>query len=432
MKIAMIGAGQQGSSQGMGYIKAGHDVVFYDTNPVRQAELIQRAGEFDIPADAIKFASSAEEAMRDADVIGANVPGAAFSNVARDVGAFAKDGAVFYDNGSGKTQTMANITDALGDDLDRVHYVGAHFFVGKAGTGPAIATPEMYKNQTAAVMATDEGAQSIVTGLFEDLGAGNVRTDLSPEEHDASLGFFSHHNTFAVTALMTAFPDAKINGQNIQVGRFLSSTRVAAHGEDGDLFWGPIANDNADAIVRSAKLFSSKLDGIKAALQSKDDKALKGLFQQGADYIDGIAPDRKYEGLEGDLHDLDALGASQEQKAVYAGMPMVFGLASALSAKDYEDDGGQPFSSIGNSSFQDSLRPLRAVDTDYIWDNKDTMLQSIERLQQEHLRITDMIERHDSDAVVKLLKQSHTLRTQLPDAPGADDVRDEFVVGGPA
>ncbi|GJL86202.1 MAG: hypothetical protein DHS20C02_19770 [Micavibrio sp.] len=436
MKIAIIGAGQQGTSQGLAFARLDgvEQVVFYDINPDNKDQVFEKAKEYGVDASKLTFTASQADAVRHADVIGINTPMSSFKDVVARMAPIVKDGVIIYDNGSGKVRAMAEIQEGLGDSSGRVNYFGAHFFVGRAGTSPVFADINMYQGQTATIMGQDGPAKDKLISLFKDIGIKNVRTDLSPEDHDESLGLFSHHNTFAVTALMLAFPQVQINGKPIQIGRFLSSTRVAAHGKDGATFWGPIANDNANAIVEAAKIFSGKLEDVKTALRQNSVTHLKELLGRGFNYASGITPDRQFEGLEGDLHDFETLAIPSESEGEYAAshlaVPIVFATASALTAAEYEERGGQPFTSIGNSSFHDSLRPVRdnfEKAADFIWQNKVNVRAALEKFQRHHSEIKDAIADRRIDDIISCIEESHRLRTQLPDAPKAP--RAEFAIG---
>ena len=437
MKIALIGAGQQGASQGLGFILADHEVIFYDPNLARRQETCAKADEYEIAQEKIVFADTPEEAIRGADVIGANVPGAIFAQVAQQVAKFADNGAIFYDNGSGKVKTMRAIQDALGRNLERINYFGAHFFVGRSGTGPEFAAADMYEGATAAIIGPENEAQKTLIGLFRQLSVKIIRTNtdpenpLSAEDHDESLGLFSHHNTFASSALMLAFPQVRVKGQDLQFGRFLSSTRVAAYGESGHLFWGPVANDNAKAIVSAAQRFSAELDQVKIALQQNHDGQLVSYLKEAFEYVSTIRVDRDFEGLEGDLNDLEVLGCLDDENLMssHVAMPIIFAASSAHVAKNYQESGGQKFESIDNSSFHDTLRPARddpEKSAAFIWDHRNSVLKAVQALQHQHAIITDAICTKAGGLVQDIIERSDSLRRQLPDAPTA--ARPEFTL----
>lgn len=430
MKIALIGAGQQGVSQGLAYIQAGHDVVFCDIDPEREQEILKKASEFGISQGKLQFTTSMQVAIKDAELIGANVPGDQFRQVAEAVAEYAKDDTIFYDNGSGKTKTMHIIKDALGDALKRIHYVGAHFFVGSAGSGPKFADPEMYKNQTAAVFGQGT-AVDVLKDLFEgDLGVANVRTDLTPEQHDRDLGFFSHHNTLAVTALMLAFPQTELDGKDIQMLRFLSSTRVAEHGEAGHLFWKEILKDNREAILESADIFSAQISAVKEALKADKKAGLDRLFQKSSAYVDQISEDRAHEGVAGDMHDLQQMGLSEDPAVIaeYSAMPIIFGVLSAGAGETYEEN-GSAFSTIGNSSYKDSIRPARsdADAVEHVWKNKRAVLASIGQFEKNYSELVDLLKVEDYDALEKCFIESHQIRIKLAAAP--NKARPELAIG---
>jgi len=436
MKIALIGAGQQGTSQGLAFaeLDAVEKVVFCDTNLERWEQILEKAKEHGIDVSKLSFVESLQEAVADADVIGLNTPGDVFGDLAAQISEHAKEGATLYDNGSGKVRVIADIEKGLGDNLKQLHYFPSHFFVGRSGTGPEFADPKMYDGQTVAIMGTDNLARMRFIDLIKGTGVKTIRTDLSPAKHDEGLGLYSHHNTFAVTALMLAFPRVNIGGKPVQIGRFLSSTRVAAHGVDGTTFWGPIANDNADAIVAAANIFSKKLQDIHDALKESDPSRLTDILKQAASYVDEIEPDRSFEGLEGDQHDLKQLvGDNKHFTPIFdpshVAMPIIFAAASALTAQDYEANGGQPFSSIGNSSFHDSIRPMRdnfQKSADYIWELKKSVVTCVSILRKQYAGVVDAIEDHDADKVETMIQESHRIRSQLPQA--TTEARNEFVI----
>ncbi len=246
---------------------------------------------------------------------------------------------------------------------------------------------------------------------------------------------------------MLAFPQVEIASKPVQIGRFLSSTRVAAHGKDGASFWNPIANDNSQAIVKAAQIFSKKLDGIKFWIRHNDKKGFEGELKHAHEYVRGIKQDRDFEGIEGDVYDLmaqrkpnlptnidDILGQELDIEleayvASHIAMPVIFATASVQLASEYEHKGGQPFSSIGNSSFQDSIRPMRdqfSFFADYVWSRKQAVLAVVEKFQTKHGEIIKVIK--EGGDVTEYIRSSHEIRAQLPEAP--KEARPEFTTLG--
>lgn len=452
MKITMIGAGQQGVSQGLAFAQLSSvaEVVFYDVS-LDAPEILAKAQAFNVDPMKIRFAASIEEAQHGADVTAINVPMSVFENIAYEVARHTTPNTILYDNGSGKTQAIVDIQAGLArakqDGANIPQYVPAHFFVGRAGTGPQLADVNMYRGGTAALISDgrNDAAIQLLKSLFEAIGVKNVRTDLSARDHDESLGFYSHHNTFFQGSLMRAFSQTEIAGHTVDIGTFLGSTRVAETGKDGLSMWGPIAVDNANAIVSAGNIVVSKLELLDRAL---DEPTLLAMhLEQAHDYAISIPENRPAENIQGDLHDLrrqenpvlsensvgdaDISDTLRPYIASHVAMPVAFAAASVLGAMEYEKKGGQPFLTIGNSSFYGTMRPLRNQVEDMtilLSDNKEEVRMALRRLTETHRSLLVSIEHKDRTGVKAHLDIAQNARSHLPRERTPDQIRPAFTI----
>lgn len=429
MKISMIGAGQQGVSQGLAYARLNNvtEVVFQDV-ALETDIILAKAQEAGIAAGKIRFAGTIADAVAGAEMIGLNVPMSAFESCAAEIARHARAGAILYDNGSGKVQAIQDVRAGLGDA--RVHYVPLHILHGVAGAGAATADPDMYKGVTAAIMLNEARPEcaEVLAILLSRIGVGTVRTDLSAEKHDEALGRFSHHNTFYQITLMRAFPDASIGGQPVQIEPFLSSTRVAKSGsveQDGSAMWAPIARDNKAAILAAGVSVHRNLLDLSDAVFEGRYGDLELLLGEAADYVARIAEadsegnPRVIEDIEGALHDLHAQGADDPYAHIgsHVAAPVFAAAASALAADDYEQAGGEPYRSINNPSFRDTVRPAHTTPdktVDLVRENVDLVQNALTRLIETHEALLDAIAADNDAAIRTHIHEGNQARHRLP------------------
>lgn len=429
MNIAMIGAGQQGTSQGLAYARLASvgQVVFYDKTLERDV-ILTKAQDAGIDLSKLHFADTIADAVGSADVIGLNVPMSEFESVSREIAAHAKSDAILYDNGSGKVQAEQDVRAGLAGSS--VRYVPLHILEGRAGSGAGTADADMYKGVTAAVITPDADAQSvqIISDLLKDIGLGTVRTDLTAARHDEALGRFSHHNTFYQMTLMRAFPDSVIGEKTVTIEPFLSSTRVAKSGtlqQDGSAMWAPIAKDNKNAILAAGLSVQDNLVVMADAIRSGRFGDLADVLGKARDYVaqikevDAHKNPRIIEDINGALHDLNEQGADDPDAYIgsHVVAPVLFAAAAALGADAYERQGGEPYRSINNPSFRDTVRPAN-VSPDkvaaLVAQNVGIVDTAMTKLIETHAGLLSAIEQDNETTIRTHIREANEERHRLP------------------
>ncbi len=305
MRVAILGTGLIGASIGLGLRQRVSDVqvVGYD----REGDVLERAHR----RGAIQEkARSAQEAVRDADVVVLAVPVLAIQKLLGEIKDHVRPGAVITDTGSSKTEIMRTAREAL---AQHPGFVAGHPMAGKTDFGPDAADPDLFEGARwviAPSVNASEEAIATVTNLVEALGAKPVMMDA--EEHDAYVAAISHLPMMAATALFSlgraseAWPELSA----LAAGGFRDMTRLA--GTDPAMSY-DIAVTNRENIAHWIDRYIVTLQELRRRLmdtESEDDfyKLLAATELEYGQFMAGKVGRTE----EGDKQPLDIGGSFQD------------------------------------------------------------------------------------------------------------------------
>ena len=281
-RIALIGAGLIGGSiaratkaQGL----AGTIVVTArsETSRKRVAEL----------GFADEVSASSAEAVKDADLVILCVPVGACGDVAREIAAHLKPGAIVSDVGSVKGTVLRDLTAHLPDS---VHVIPAHPVAGTENSGPDSGFAELFINRWCILTPppdADAVAVEKLASFWRALGA-NVET-MGAEHHDLVLAITSHlPHLIAYTIVSTADELEGVTQSEVlkfSAGGFRDFTRIAA---SDPTMWRDVFLTNKDAVLEMLGEFQEDLSKLTRAIRRGDGDALFDHFSRTRDIRRGI------------------------------------------------------------------------------------------------------------------------------------------------
>ena len=269
--VAIIGLGLIGGSIGLAvrdHIPGTHTTGFDADPAVRERARERRL------ADVV--CETAEEAVRDADLVIFCVPVGAIAAVARDLAPFIPQGALISDVGSSK-QTIAM---ALGEIFPANPVVPAHPVAGTEQSGPDAGFATLFQQRWCIITppeGADAGSVARLFSFWEALGA-MVET-MDPQHHDLVLAVTSHlPHIIAYTIVGTASDLENVTqGEVIKysAGGFRDFTRIAA---SDPTMWRDVFLNNRDAVLVMLRRFTGDLSIMEKAIREGDGDALFELF----------------------------------------------------------------------------------------------------------------------------------------------------------
>jgi cyclohexadieny/prephenate dehydrogenase len=275
-RVAIIGAGLIGSSLARAIRAHAPDteVRLHDAVPDVRA----RAAALNIGA----VAASAEDAVRDADLVILATPvGAMASAAAGFMGALAP-GAVLTDVGS----TKRAVVDALEKIApEHVFFIAGHPIAGTEQSGPEAGFASLFENRWTILTPKDDprpgyaDAVSRLSAFWTSLGA-RVET-MDPDRHDLVLAITSHvPHLIAFNIVATAEDLETVTESEVvkySAGGFRDFTRLAA---SDPVMWRDVFLANKDAVLEVLGRFTEDLAALQRAIRWGDGEALYGIFER--------------------------------------------------------------------------------------------------------------------------------------------------------
>ena len=260
--VAVIGTGLLGASVGHAARRAGIGAMGFDRDP---ASVGRACADGAIQA----VAPDVADVVQDVGLVVVAVPVSAAAAVLREVARHAPADAVVTDVCSVKRPVVAAARETgLGG-----RFIGAHPMAGSEHSGPAAARADLFDGRPCFVFPSDDaGATARVVAFWRSLG-GDVRTGLTPAEHDAVMARVSHlPHAVAAALTLLAGDDARHAGPG-----FRDATRIAA----GDAaLWADILLANRDEVAAAAGELDVVLGRLRAALAAGDRAALEALLRE--------------------------------------------------------------------------------------------------------------------------------------------------------
>ena len=273
-RIALIGIGLIGSSiardvKALGLAK---EVVI----STRSAETLRRAEELQLGTS---YTASAAEAVKGADLVIVSVPVGASEEVARQIAATLKPGAIVTDVGSTKASVIAQMAPHMPEG---VHFIPGHPLAGTEKSGPDAGFEGLFQGRWCIFTPlpdTDPEALRKLTAFWTALGS---RIDeMDPQHHDKVLAIVSHlPHIIAYNIVGTADDLETVTESEVikySASGFRDFTRLAA---SDPTMWRDVCLHNREAFLEMLARFSEDLAYLQRAIRWGEGDKLFELFSR--------------------------------------------------------------------------------------------------------------------------------------------------------
>ncbi|MDO5654453.1 MAG: prephenate dehydrogenase/arogenate dehydrogenase family protein [Brachymonas sp.] len=272
-RLALIGCGLMGGSLALAMQRAKlvRQVVAYSLSEAT----LQTALEAGVIHAA---ASSAAEAVAQADLVVVAVPVAATESVLRSFSDSLPVHAIVMDVGSTKQNVIEAAEATLGERIGQ--FVPAHPIAGKEVAGIAHADADLYRGKQVILTPsrnTRIGALQQVTALWEALGC-KVQT-MTPQAHDAAFAAISHLPHLTAFALMHSILNQDGAADILALGGsgFRDFTRIAAGDPE---MWRDIFLCNREEVLQQLDALVDALHSFARAIEDGDSARLQALITE--------------------------------------------------------------------------------------------------------------------------------------------------------
>lgn len=266
--VAIIGVGLIGGSFGLGLRKAGFTGEIVGVSSPAALEAGLRVG-------AISRTATLEEAATQADLIYLAQPVDRILKTLERLGPLASGGCLVTDAGSTKTA----IVEKAAACLQFAAFLGGHPIAGKERRGAASADADLFRNRPYVLTPTEAGSNAAqdFRRWLERFGA--QITEMTAQDHDATVAFTSHLPQLLSSALATTLSrQAETNVRRVFGTGLLDMTRLAQSSPD---LWLSIVQTNKIPITNALQSLIEVLFEVKSLIQSDN---LATFFQTGADF----------------------------------------------------------------------------------------------------------------------------------------------------
>ena len=263
--VHVIGAGLLGASIGLGLRERGVQVTLEDQSPT----VVALAADYG--AGRPRLGDDAEPSI----VIVATPPDVTANVVASALARFPH--AVVTDVASVK---LAPYLELVRRGVDLTNYVGSHPMAGRERGGAIMARADLFLGRPWVICRDGETpaeALALVEAVALDLGA--VLLEMTPEEHDRSVGLVSHLPQVVASLLAARLGPAPEHAVGLAGGGLRDTTRIAS--SDPEL-WVQILSANHLPVVELLDAFSTDIREFTDALR---DPQQPGAKRQIADFL---------------------------------------------------------------------------------------------------------------------------------------------------
>ncbi|EYT56723.1 prephenate dehydrogenase [Leucobacter sp. UCD-THU] len=263
--VHVIGAGLLGASVGLGLRERGVDVTLEDLSPTTVALAA------DYGAGRVRTADDPAPAL----VVVATPPDVTADVVERALAEF--PGSVVTDVASVK---LAPFLELARRGIDLTNYVGSHPMAGRERGGAIMARADLFTARPWVVCRDHETpaeALALVEAVALDLGA--VLIEMTPEEHDRSVGLVSHLPQVVSSLLAARLVPATEQAIGLAGAGLRDTTRIAS--SDPEL-WVQILGANREPVV---ELLDALAVDIAAFTEALRDPSRSGAKRRIADLL---------------------------------------------------------------------------------------------------------------------------------------------------
>ncbi|MFT4232501.1 MAG: prephenate dehydrogenase [Leucobacter sp.] len=256
--VHVIGAGLLGASVGLGLRERGIEVTLEDLSPTTVALAA------DYGAGRVRAADDPAPAL----VVVATPPDVVASAVERALVAYPE--AVVTDVASVK---LAPFLELRRRGVDLTNYVGSHPMAGRERGGAIMARADLFQARPWVICRDQETpaeALALVEAVALDLGG--VLLEMTPEEHDRSVGLVSHLPQVVSSLLAARLADAAEQAVGLAGAGLRDTTRIAA--SDPEL-WVQILGANREPVVELLDAFGADVAAFADALRDPERRGAK-------------------------------------------------------------------------------------------------------------------------------------------------------------
>lgn len=286
-RIAILGVGLIGGSLGLVWKSRRSDVHIVGFDGSAVLETARKRGAIDTAA------SSAGDAVRDADVVVLASPLRTIVVTLEEIAPHLKDGSIVTDVGSVKRPVVRQAADVLPDN---VIFVGGHPMAGSERRGVEHADALLFENATYVLCPTHAAAPppDIYQGFVDLIRSTGARLlILDAERHDRIAATVSHLPQMIAVALMDYA--AERNQQDdallkLAAGGFRDMTRIASSSFD---VWRDILVANNGPILDAVAGFAAELQRLRGRIGTEDLPSLQTTFENARSARDSIPRDTK-------------------------------------------------------------------------------------------------------------------------------------------
>ncbi|WP_299936221.1 prephenate/arogenate dehydrogenase family protein [uncultured Pelagimonas sp.] len=271
-RVALIGLGLIASSMFWAMKRAGSTA--HVSGYARSQETRDTARRLDL---CHSVCDSAEEAVKDADLIVLAVPVGAMGPVMEQIAPHLKPGATVSEVGSVKRTVIEAIAPHL---PNYVHFVPTHPMAGTEHSGPDAGFASLFDNRWCLIVPTedsDENAIQRVETYWKSLGANTERMD--PEHHDMVCAVVSHiPHLIAYTMVGVADDLKRVTDKEVikfSAAGFRDFTRIAA---SDPTMWRDVFLTNKDATIEVLGRFTEELMALQRAIRTGNGEQLHAYF----------------------------------------------------------------------------------------------------------------------------------------------------------
>ena len=267
--VAVLGTGLMGTSVAAAAARAGQSTVGWDLDPATAARSAALAG--------FQAAGSAEEAVRDADLVVVCTP---IPTIGVTVAAAlaANERAIVTDVGS----IMGSVCRDVAAEAAPAHlarFVAGHPMGGSERSGPEHASASVVDGIVwvlSPLESSDPRAVRTLESWVEGLGARPVR--MPSDRHDRLVAFVSHLPQVASTALMSLAATEEADEPELLLlaaGGFRDLTRLAA---SDPALWSSILRSNGERIAEAIDLYVERLRTLRDAVAGDRGEDVESTF----------------------------------------------------------------------------------------------------------------------------------------------------------
>jgi prephenate dehydrogenase len=278
-KVTVVGVGLLGGSLGLALRKRGlaGEVCGYVRRQSSIAECVE--------AGAVHGATlDLAEAVTGADLIVLCTPLLRMGELAKQIAASVKKGALVTDVGSVKGAIVAELEPIFA--AKGAAFVGSHPMAGSEKMGVSAARADLFLNAACVVTPSKNSARERVEEtevLWRDVGGRVIRLD--PDAHDLLVSRSSHlpHVLAAQLATFVLDPKSPAEQGKLCANGFRDSTRIASGSPE---MWRDIVVMNRAHVLEAVKQFGAGLEEFRVLLERNDPRALEEYFKRAKELRD--------------------------------------------------------------------------------------------------------------------------------------------------